>query len=77
MSLVTDSTLYWAVLARPRGEVLAAEAESGGVHLGMFGVPGGLTQQETQAWLGEVIAWRVSPPLPALRVRSPHSSITR
>jgi hypothetical protein len=56
MTKVADPTLYWAVLARPRGEVLTAEADSPGLHLGLLGVPPGLGAAEAERWLYDVIA---------------------
>jgi hypothetical protein len=55
MSKVADPTLYWAVLARPRGEVLTAEAESPGLHMGLVGVPPGLGAKQAESWLYEVM----------------------
>src|SRR6185503_13799352 len=54
MTKVADPTLYWAVLARPHGEVLTAEAQSPGLHMGLLGVPPGLGTSQAEAWLYDV-----------------------
>jgi PEGA domain-containing protein len=74
MTKVANPTLYWAVLARPRGEVLTAEAESPGLHLGLLGVPPGFGTNSAEGWLYEVmgVAHEASPappgsqPIPSL-----------
>ena len=66
MTKVADPTLYWAVLARARGEVLTAEADSPGLHLGLLGVPPGFGPSEAEGWLHDVVrvAHEGSPVLP-------------
>ena len=66
MTKVADPSLYWAVLARSRGEVLTAEAESPGLHLGLLGVPSGFGPNDAEAWLHDVIgvAHESNPPAP-------------
>lgn len=55
MSRAADPTMDWAVLARPSGEVLTAQAESPGLHLGLLGVPPGFEAKEAEGWLYDVI----------------------
>ena len=55
MTKVADPSLYWAVLARPRGEVLTAEAESRGLFMGLAGLPQGSDARGATAWLEDVI----------------------
>src|SRR5262245_61881562 len=55
MTAVADPTLHWAVLARSRGEILTAEAQSPGLHLGLLGVPPGFSAHDAETWLYDII----------------------
>ncbi|MBI1797898.1 MAG: PEGA domain-containing protein [Candidatus Eisenbacteria bacterium] len=55
MTSVADPTLYWAVLSRSRGEILTAEAQSPGLHLGILGIPAGLAPRDVEGWLYDII----------------------
>lgn len=55
MSLSLTSAHEWRISTRARGEVLTAAARSEGCQFLVLGLPEGLTAQEVEGWLGDLL----------------------